>query len=252
MTIEFEDAIFGTEKEITFRRKENCHTCDGSGVKPGSEVRTCSQCDGSGEMRKVVNTMLGQAMSVSTCDNCHGTGQEVDEYCETCDGSGKEIKSRRLKVTIPAGVYDGATIKVRGEGEDGERGGQAGDLYIFIRVNEDEIFQREGDDIFLNVPVTFTELALGAEIEVPTLEGIETFVIPEGTQTGKQFKFAGKGVENIRTKQKGDLYFKVNVDIPQNLSDRQKELLKEFSDISGEEHREHKKTFFEKVKDVFS
>ena len=252
INIEFEEAVFGVEKEITVRKQENCKTCDGTGAKPGTEPERCSKCHGSGEMRTTVNTPFGPAVSVGACDVCNGTGEEIKEKCETCTGTGRVIKGKKLKVKVPAGVDNESIISIRGEGEAGEKGGPYGDLYVYIHVAEDEIFHRRGDDIFIDLPVTFTELALGAEIEVPTLDGLEKFSIPAGTQTGKRFKLSGEGVQNVRNpKVKGDLYFDVNVTIPKQLTDKQKELLREFAEESGQDYHEEKKGFFEKVKDVF-
>ncbi|HEY4543519.1 MAG TPA: molecular chaperone DnaJ [Tissierellaceae bacterium] len=252
LTIEFEEAIFGTEKEITVRKEENCTTCDGTGAKPGSEVKTCSVCNGSGEVRRVQNTNLGQFVRVVTCENCNGTGEEIEDKCESCNGSGREIKSKTLRVKIPAGVDNGSIISIRGEGEAGYKGGEHGDLYVYINIIEDANFIRRGTNLYLDIPVSFTEVALGAEIEVPTLEGIEKYTLPRGTQTGTTFKLKGHGVPNLRGVGRGDLYFTVNVFTPQELTDRQEELLLEFSEESGEVYKKHKKGFFEKVKDAFS
>lgn len=252
LTIEFEEAIFGTEKEITVRKEENCTTCDGTGAKPGSEVKTCPVCNGSGEVRRVQNTNLGQFVRVVTCENCNGSGEEIEDKCESCNGSGREIKSKKLRVKIPAGVDNGSIISIRGEGEAGYKGGEHGDLYVYINIIEDANFIRRGTNLYLDIPVSFTEVALGAEIEVPTLEGIEKYTLPRGTQTGTTFKLKGHGVPNLRGMGRGDLYFTVNVFTPKELTDRQEELLLEFSEESGEVYKKHKKGFFEKVKDAFS
>lgn len=252
LTIEFEEAIFGTEKEITVRKEENCTTCDGTGAKPGSEVKTCPVCNGSGEVRRVQNTNLGQFVRVVTCENCNGSGEEIEDKCESCNGSGREIKSKELRVKIPAGVDNGSIISIRGEGEAGYKGGEHGDLYVYINIIEDANFIRRGTNLYLDIPVSFTEVALGAEIEVPTLEGIEKYTLPRGTQTGTTFKLKGHGVPNLRGVGRGDLYFTVNVFTPKELTDRQEELLLEFSEESGEVYKKHKKGFFEKVKDAFS
>lgn len=252
LTIEFEEAIFGTEKEITVRKEENCTTCDGTGAKPGSEVKTCPVCNGAGEVRRVQNTNLGQFVRVVTCENCNGSGEEIEDKCESCNGSGREIKSKKLRVKIPAGVDNGSIISIRGEGEAGYKGGEHGDLYVYINIIEDANFIRRGTNLYLDIPVSFTEVALGAEIEVPTLEGIEKYTLPRGTQTGTTFKLKGHGVPNLRGVGRGDLYFTVNIFTPKELTDRQEELLLEFSEESGEVYKKHKKGFFEKVKDAFS
>lgn len=252
LNIEFEEAVFGLEKEVSITKDEECSTCHGSGAKPGTSKETCSTCNGQGEVRYSQQTPFGQMIRTGTCDTCKGTGEIIKEKCDTCYGSGKEEKTRTLKVKIPAGVDNGSVISIRGEGELGSRGGPPGDLYIHLYVREHEKFKRQGNNIFLNVPITFTEATLGSEIEVPTLEGTEKFIIPEGTQTGKQFKIKHKGVPNIRGVGKGDLYFTVDVTVPKNLTDKQKQLLIEFAKESGEDYKEHKKGFFGKVKDAFN
>jgi len=251
LTLEFEEAIFGVEKEIKVRRNENCSTCNGSGAEPGTHKETCAKCNGKGQVQYVQQSPFGQFVRVGTCDACSGTGEVIKEKCHTCRGTGKEMKDKKIKVKIPAGVNDESIISVRGEGEGGLRGGTPGDLYIYIYVNEDEIFQREGNNIFLNIPISYSEAALGAEIEVPTLEGKEKYTIPQGTQTGTRFRFKNKGVPNLRGVGRGDLYFTVDIKVPTKLSDRQKELLIELGKEHGEEYKEQKNSFFEKVKKVF-
>lgn len=251
LDLEFKEAVFGTEKEIQIRKSEPCRTCDGSGVKPGSQKETCSKCNGSGEVRYAQQTPFGQFVRVATCDQCDGTGEFIKEKCNTCSGTGKEIRNKKIKIKVPAGVDTGSIISVRGEGEVGERGGLPGDLFIYINVKEHSIFKRKGNDIYFTIPITFTDAALGAEIEIPTLEGKESFTIPEGTQTGTKFRLKNRGVSNVKGVGKGDLYFKVEVKVPKKLTEKQKELLREFAKISGENHKDGKKGFFDKVKDAF-
>lgn len=254
LNLEFREAVFGVEKEIQFRRSESCATCDGSGAAPGSHKETCSKCHGSGQIRYTQQTPLGQFVRVGTCDLCNGSGEVIEEKCDTCGGSGKENKSRKIKVKVPAGVDNGSVISLREEGEAGSNGGPPGDLYVYISVKEDPVFKRQGNHLFIDMPITFTEAALGAEIEVPTLEGVENFNLSEGTQTGTRFKLKGKGVASLRGIGKGDLYFTVNIKVPSKLTEKQKNLLLEFSNESGEEYKqanEQKKGFFDKVKDAF-
>ena len=251
LKLEFEEAVFGAEKEIQIRRTENCSKCDGSGAKSGTEKETCPKCHGSGQVRYTQQSPFGQFVRVGTCDECNGSGEIIKEKCPKCHGSGREIKSRRINAKIPAGVDSNSIITISGEGEHGLRGGSPGDLYIYISVKEDEIFKREGNNIFLNIPISFTEAALGAKIVVPTLEGNEDYTIAEGTQTGTQFRLKSKGVPSIRGVGRGDLYFTVDVKVPTKLSDKQRDLLIELSQEQGEELKEEKKGFFKKVKDVF-
>ena len=251
LNIEFEEAIFGVEKEIKIRRTENCSTCKGSGAEPGTHKETCSVCHGSGQVRYSQQSPFGQMIRTATCNECGGSGEIIKDKCNSCQGSGSEVKEKKIKIKVPPGVNNESIISIRGEGEGGLRGGPSGDLYIYISVNEDEIFIREGNNIFLNIPISFTEAALGAEIEVPTLEGNELYEIPQGTQTGSRFRMKGKGVPHLRGGGRGDLYFIVDIQVPKKLTEKQREILKEFAKEHGEEVREQKKTFFEKVKSAF-
>lgn len=254
LNLEFKEAVFGVEKEIQIRRMETCNTCDGSGAKSGTEKTTCSKCNGTGEVRYVQQTPFGQFVRVGTCDECGGSGEIIKEKCPKCHGEGRVNKSKKLKINVPAGVDIGSRILVRGEGEDGEKGGPAGDLYVFINVRKDPVYTRRGNNLYIDIPISITEATLGAEIEVPTLKGIEKRSIPSGTQSGTRFKIKNKGVPNLRGVGRGDLIFTVNINIPSEVTDRQKELLLEFAKESGEKFNSNKgkKGFFEKVKDAFN
>lgn len=252
LTLDFKDAIFGVEREIQIRRTEECTGCQGSGAEEGSDISTCTTCNGTGQVRQVERTILGHAVSTATCPTCAGSGQIIEDKCKVCHGAGTEMKSRKISVKIPAGVDNGSIISLRGEGEHGKRGGPPGDLYVYIRVNEDPVFIRHADDIYLEIPISFTEAALGAEIEVPTLEGVEKYTIPAGTQTASQFRLKNQGVPHLRGMGKGDLIFQTNIYVPEKLNDKQKELLKEFAEVSGQEIKKGKKGFFNKVKDAFN
>lgn len=252
LNLEFKEAVFGVEKEIQIRRTENCEACGGTGAKPGTGKETCSTCKGRGEVRYAQQTPFGQFVRTSTCDVCNGTGEIIKDKCNTCGGTGKEAKTKKIKVKIPAGVDTGSIISMREEGEAGDRGGPNGDLYIYINVAEDPIFKRSGNNIYLTVPISFTEAALGAEIEVPTLEGITNYTIEPGTQTGTEFRLRNMGVPNVKGYGRGDLFFNVEVKVPTKLTDKQKQLLRDFAKETGENIREHKKGFFDKVKDAFN
>lgn len=252
ITLDFKEAVFGVEKEIQVRKIDECKTCQGTGVKPGSSKDTCSKCNGSGEVKYTQNTPFGQFVRVATCDMCNGTGEIIKDKCVTCNGKGKVRRSSKMKADIPAGVNTGSIIVIRGEGDAGEKGGPPGDLYIYITVKEHDIFKREGNDIYCDVPISFTQAALGAEIEVPTLEENITYTIPEGTQTGTVFKLKNKGVQNVRGYGKGDFYFKVEIKVPKKLSEKERELLLEYAKVSSECHNQEKKGFFNKVKDAFN
>ncbi|SET41683.1 molecular chaperone DnaJ [Natronincola peptidivorans] len=251
LSITFEEAVFGTEKTIEFHKYENCHTCNGSGAKPGTSKKTCDQCKGTGEVRYVQRSPLGQIVNVKACSQCGGEGQIIEKPCSTCNGKGKERKRKKVKVKIPAGVDHGSIIPLRGEGEPGTKGGPYGDLYVVLRVQPHKIFERDGYDILCEIPITFVQAALGEELEVPTIEGKVKYKIPEGTQSGTIFRLKNKGIQNPKGYGKGDQYVKVVVEVPKNLTEGQKDILKQFASESGEEIHQNRKTFFDKVKDVF-
>lgn len=250
MEISFEEAAFGVKREVTVNRMEVCPTCSGVGSKPGHQPATCQNCNGTGQMQYKQRTPFGQFVNIKTCDACHGEGKIITQPCENCSGKGRVRKHTKLQVNIPAGIDDGQTISIRGEGEHGLKGGPSGDLFITIKVKPHAIFKRQGNDITCDIPITFTQAALGAEIEVPTLDGKEKYVIPEGTQTGSVFKFKGKGVPFLRGGGRGDHYVKVSVEVPRKLNDKQKEILKQFAELVGDEVHEQRKGFFDKMKDA--
>lgn len=252
LSIEFEEAVFGVEKEIKVSKEETCSTCEGTGAKEGTHKETCSKCNGSGEVKYAQQTPFGQFVRVGTCDECEGSGEIIKEKCHTCNGMGTEYKTKRINVKVPAGVNNDSIISIRGEGEPGERGGPHGDLYIYINVKSHKLFTRQGNHIFIDIDISFTQAALGAKITIPTLEGQEKFTIPEGTQTGTQFKLKNEGVPHLRGSGRGDLYFTVNIEVPKKLTERQRELLLEYAKEEGEEVGEGKKSFFNKVKDKFN
>ncbi len=248
--INFEDAAFGLEKEIAISRTENCKTCEGTGSKPGTSPETCKQCKGSGQIQYKQNTPFGQFVNVKTCDACHGEGKIISNPCTTCNGKGKIKKQVKIKLNIPAGIDDGQTISLRGEGEPGAKGGPSGDLYVTIRVKPHAIFKRQGTDVILDFPITFVQAALGAEIEVPTLDGKVRYSIPEGTQTGSVFRLKNKGIPFLRGNGRGDQYIKVELEVPKKLNEKQKAILKEFAEASGGEAQDQGKGFFDKMKDA--
>lgn len=254
MTIDFKEAVFGKETEITIPRTESCEPCRGTGAKPGTHPETCSVCRGSGQQEVVSNTPFGRMVNRRACSNCSGTGKVIKEKCGTCHGAGQVKKQRKIKVNIPAGVDEGAQIRISGEGEGGLRGGPAGDLYIVLRVKQHEFFDREGDDIYCEVPLTFVQAALGDEIEIPTLTEKVKLKIPAGTQTGTYFRLKGKGVPKLRGYGQGDQHVKVTLVTPTKLTEEQKDLLRQFGGIAGEtnvEQGEHHESIFERMKKAF-
>lgn len=253
ITIDFEEAVFGVEKQVQIRRYETCDTCEGTGAKPGTDKKTCGECNGTGEVRYAQQTPFGKFVQVGVCDQCHGSGEIIEEHCETCHGEGKVIKTKKIDIKIPAGVDIGSIMSVRGEGHSGQRGGPPGDLYIHISVKEHSVFSRENLDLFVDVPVTYTQAILGSEIEVPTMEGIEKYNLPPGTDSHTVFKLRNKGVPNVRGIGKGDLFFTVKVIIPKDINEDQKEQLLKYSESMGENYKAaEKKGFFKKVKDAFN
>ncbi len=251
MQISFEEAAFGAKKEITIPRTEVCSTCDGSGAKSGSDVRSCPKCHGTGQIRTTQQTPFGQFTQSRPCDRCGGDGNIVDNPCPDCQGKGKVRKRREITVNIPAGVETGTKLRMPGEGEAGDQGAPSGDLYIVIQVKSHQIFKRKNDDIYCEVPINFVQAALGDKIEVPTLEGKVTFEIPEGTQPGTSFRLKNKGIAHLNGYGRGDEYIKVKVVIPKTLDKEQKDLLLKFAELSGDEINPEEKSFLKKVRDAF-
>ncbi|TYR82358.1 molecular chaperone DnaJ [Priestia megaterium] len=249
MTLSFEEAVFGKETTIEIPREETCETCKGSGAKPGTKVSTCSHCNGSGQLNVEQNTPFGRVVNRRACHHCNGTGKKIEEKCSTCRGEGKVTKRRKINVKIPAGVDDGQQLRVSAQGEPGVNGGPPGDLYVVFHVRSHEFFERDGDDIYCEMPLTFAQAALGDEVEVPTLHGKVKLKIPAGTQTGTKFRLKGKGVANVRGYGQGDQHIHVRVVTPTKLSDKQKQLLREFAELSGQGAvDEQHDSFFAKVK----
>ncbi len=255
VTLEFEEAVFGVEKEIELTTSEPCEDCSGTGAKKGTHPETCSQCKGSGQVRYNQQTMFGNITSVKTCHTCSGTGKIIKDKCHSCRGTGFVKKRKTIAIQIPAGIDNGQSIRVTGKGEPGTNGGPRGDLLVTVYVKSHEFFEREGVDIFYTLPITYAQAALGAELEVPTLDGKVAYEIKEGTQTHTRFRLRGKGVPHLRNnKTRGDQYVTVVVDVPKKLDDKQKELLKEFADTFGDEapiKDGKKKKWFDKVMDAF-
>ncbi|WP_281888302.1 molecular chaperone DnaJ [Paenibacillus sp. YYML68] len=248
LTIEFKEAVFGKKLDIHIPRTETCDTCHGSGAKPGTKPDTCGVCHGSGQQEVVQNTAFGRIVNRRVCSACQGQGKTIKDKCSTCHGNGKVKKQRTININIPAGVDEGAQLRVTGEGEGGLRGGPPGDLYVVIRVKPHEFFEREGEDIYCEVPLTFAQAALGDEIEIPTLTEKVKLKIPAGTQTDTYFRLKGKGVPRLRGTGQGDQHVKVVVVTPTSLNDEQRELLREFSKLSGEHTHGQQQSIFERMK----
>ncbi len=252
MTLEFEDAIFGTERELEVPRMEICHVCSGSGAEPGTQPAKCPKCNGSGEIRRVQQSILGQFVNVTVCSNCRGEGTVISSPCHHCHGQGRERVTRRIKVGIPAGIDDGSQIRLTGEGEPGANGGPRGNLYVVVSVKPHRYFRREANDIVIDLPINFAQATLGTEVEVPTVDGPAALKIPAGTQSGRMLRMKGKGVPFLRDRGRGDQLVHILVTVPTHLSDKQKKLLKELGETFGQEVTpQENKGFFDKVKDAF-
>ncbi len=234
MEISLEEAAAGLTREIQFNRWDACPICGGSGAKPGTKPVVCPQCHGTGEIRFSQNSFFGQFVNVRPCDHCGGTGRVIETPCPDCRGKGRVYRQRKLEVTIPAGVDDGSRLRVGGEGEAGALGGPHGDLYVVINVRAHEFFKRDGTELYCEVPISFGQAALGAEIDVMTLDGQSKLRIPEGTQTGTVFRLKGKGIPNLRGYGRGDQHVKVVIQTPKRLTAEQRSLLQEFARVSGE------------------
>ncbi|MCU9613931.1 molecular chaperone DnaJ [Caldibacillus lycopersici] len=250
MTLEFQEAVFGKETDIEIPREEDCGTCHGSGAKPGTKPEECPYCHGTGQITAEQNTAFGRIVNRRACHHCQGTGKIIKDKCTTCGGTGKVKKRKKIHVRIPAGIDDGQQLRIAGQGEPGINGGPAGDLYVVFYVKPHEFFQRDGEDIYCDMPITFVQAALGDEIEVPTLHGKVKLKIPAGTQSNTKFRLRGKGVKHLRGNGIGDQHVTVKVVTPTKLTEKQKQILREFAEISGQTLEEQDETFFEKVKRV--
>ncbi|MBO7302996.1 MAG: molecular chaperone DnaJ [Clostridia bacterium] len=250
VTVTFEEAVFGVKKDVSFQKIQKCPDCAGSGAAKGSTVDTCQACGGSGQ-RRITQRIGGMAFqSTATCDSCRGNGKIIKKPCSNCRGTGYIKINKTLSVNIPAGIDDGERIALRGQGCDGRNGGPAGDLIIQINVKSHSFFERDGVNIYCDIPITVSEAVLGAEIEVPTLEGKHKFVIPEGTQTGTQFTLKQKGVPHVNNQnRRGDLIFSVTVEIPKGLNEKQKNAMRSFAEACNDNVYVKKKSFFKKLFD---
>ena len=234
--ITFEQSFSGVEKEIVITRNEECNTCHGTGAKPGTSVTKCTVCNGTGQVKQVQNTILGQMQTTRTCSACHGTGEIIKEPCPECSGRGKVRKQPKIKIKIPAGIDNEQTVVLRGEGEPGEKGGPKGDLYITVRIKKHSIYTRKGNNVLCDIPISITQATLGGEIEVPMVDGTkEKYKISEGTQTGTKFTIRNKGFKSINSNSTGDFIFTVIVQTPKKLSKEQRELLVELAKTMNEQ-----------------
>ena len=250
VVISFIEAVFGAEKEIEVTKDEKCSTCNGDGAKPGTSPRTCPECQGRGEVRQTRQTLLGSMVQVTTCPVCAGRGKVIEDHCSTCSGRGKVRKTRRKKVTIPAGVDDGTRIRLAGEGQPGEFNGPSGDLYLLVRVRPHKYFRRRDDDILLDLNVNVAQATLGAEVQVPTVDGDVKLKIPSGTQPGKIIRMRGKGVPHLRRDTRGDQLVIVNITIPKTLNQEERELFEKLAEKMDSNVLPQERGFFDRLKSV--
>lgn len=251
VTISFDEAAKGCKKTVSYQQIEACDDCHGSGAQPGTSAQTCPNCSGTGQVRINQRTPFGVVQSQQTCDRCHGKGKIIDTPCKTCDGKGRVRRKKELEISIPAGIDDEQVLSVGGKGNAGVNGGPSGDLHVSVSVRPHPLFERRGNDVWCDMPITFTQAALGAEVTVPTLDGKVSYKIHEGTQPGDTFKLKGKGIPSLHGRGKGDQYVKVTVEVPKNLNKKQKELLSQLDKTSDDKNYQKKKSFFSKMKDLF-
>ncbi len=252
INIDFMDACKGKSVDIKINRLDNCPDCKGTGAKAGTSAKTCPECNGKGTVKVGTRTPFGMISQTKVCSRCGGKGKIIDDPCSTCSGQGRVRSTVTRDIEIPAGIDDGQTLQVRGYGDAGVNGGPSGDLNITVTVRPDPIFERDGFDVWTEIPITYAEATMGAEIVVPTIDGKVKYNVPEATQTGTVFRLKSKGIKKLNRSDRGDQYVKVTVEIPSNLTKKQKELLKEFETSLSEKNYVKHKTFFDKIKESFS
>ena len=248
IVLDFMEACHGCTKTVTINRQENCSACHGSGCAAGKSPQTCPDCHGTGQVQVRRQTPMGVFATSAPCAKCGGKGRIIHQPCKDCRGSGTVRKRRTIQASIPAGIDNGQTISIRGQGNAGKNGGPAGDLLITITVRPHELFRREGTSVLCEAPITFTQAVLGAELEIPTIDGKVKYTLPEGTQSGTTFRLKGKGIPSINGRGRGDQYVTVYIETPKNLNKEQKEALKKFAETMGESNYEEQKKFFKKFK----
>lgn len=251
VTISFEEAAKGCKKEVTYRQIETCKSCNGSGAAKGTQPQTCPQCGGTGQVRISQRTPFGVVQTSRGCDRCHGTGKIIETPCKDCNGTGRIRRQKTVEITIPAGIDDEQVLNIPGHGDAGRNGGPNGDLHVYVTVRPHALFERRGNDVWCEMPITFSQAALGAEVTVPTLDGKVSYQVHEGTQPGDVFKLKGKGIPVLGGRGRGDQYVRVTVEVPRNLSQKQKDILREFDKGVEEKSYQKRKNFFEKLKDAF-
>ncbi len=251
VVISFEESAKGCKKQVEVNLVEMCSDCGGSGAQKGTSPKTCHACGGSGQVRRQQRTPFGVMQTQAECDQCRGTGRIIDSPCRTCHGGGRVSARRTVGINIPAGIDDGQTIVIRGKGNVGQNGGPAGDLQVRVSVRPHPLFERRGNDIYCDLPLTYVQAALGAEVQVPTLDGKETLTIKDGTQPGELLKMKGKGFPDVQGRRGGDLVFRTVIEVPRHLSNEQKEVLRKFEGMTSDKNYQKRKGFFDRLKDLF-
>jgi molecular chaperone DnaJ len=249
--LRFEEAVFGARHPVDVRTAVACETCEATGAKPGTEPITCLECAGSGQVQRVRQSFLGQMVTNSVCPRCGGQGRIITDPCEDCRGEGRRIEERTYTVDIPAGVDTGSTLRLTGRGAAGPRGGGHGDLYVHVRVQPHERFTRNGVDLHCDLPLSFAQAALGAHIEFATLDGVEDLVVPRGTPSGREFRLKGRGVPQLERRGRGDLIVRVRVQVPDDLTEEQEELLRRFAELRGDDVAPSDAGFFSRIRSAF-
>ena len=250
--ISFEEAAKGCKKTVSYGWEKAWDECHGTGAKPGTQPKTCSVCGGSGRVTISQRSPFGVVQTQRACDACHGKGKIIDSPCPKCGGSGRKRRTKTVDITVPAGIKDQQILNVGGRGNAGYNGGPSGDLHVYVNVQPHPVFERRGDDVWCNLPLTFAQAALGAEVVVPTLDGKVSYQVHEGTQPGDVFKLKGKGIQRLNGRGKGDQYVRVTIEVPKNLNAKQKNLIKEFENVTNEKNYAQRNSFFEKIKRMFN
>lgn len=251
VNISFEEAAKGCSKTISYDKIESCSDCGGSGAEKGTSAKTCPNCSGTGQVRINQRTPFGVVQTSRSCDRCGGSGKVIDSPCKSCGGSGRVRKQKTIEINIPAGIDNEQVLNVSGQGNSGSNGGPSGDLHVFVNVRPHPIFERRGNDIWCEMPITFTQATLGAEVVVPTIDGRVSYQVHEGTQPGDVFKLKGKGIPNLGGRGRGDQFVRITIEVPKNLSAKQKEILQEFDSVADEKNYQKRKNFFDKIKNMF-
>ena len=247
--LSFMEAAKGCKQTIQIQRLETCETCTGSGAKKGTTPESCTECGGTGQVKVSQRTPIGMIQTTRTCARCSGKGKVIKEMCSDCRGMGRVRKSKTLEVAVPAGIDDGQTFVLRGQGDQGVNGGPSGDVNIMVNLRPDPLFERDGFDVWCDIPITFAQAVLGDEIVVPTIDGKVQYTVPEGTQSGTVFRLRNKGIQYVNGRGRGDQYVKVNIEVPRNLTGKQKDALKDFEKLSSDKNYEKRKGFLDKLKD---